>query len=145
MHELLVALVTMGAAAAIGALVAVPLSRWQQRRAGAAAAAAPPRRSAWVVGLAKTRGNLARRLLDAWTGAADRDAWLLRVEEILLSSDVGVKATQALLEQWRREVRDVQSAGELRAVVTRAVRALLTRAAGAGRRRASPRSSWSSA
>ncbi len=125
-HELLVALVTMGAAAAIGALVAVPLSRWQQRRASTAIAAAPPRRSAWVVGLAKTRGTLARRLLDAWTGAEDRAGWLLRVEEILLGSDVGVKATQALLEQWRREVRDVQSPGELRALVTRAVRALLS-------------------
>jgi fused signal recognition particle receptor len=133
-HELLVALLTMGVATAIGVLVAWPLSRWQQRQPGAVAetpgnARVPgraPRRNSWVVGLAKTRGNLARRLLDAWTGADDRDAWLLRVEEILLSSDVGVKATQALLEQWRRDVRDVRSAAELRAVVTRAVRELLS-------------------
>jgi fused signal recognition particle receptor len=126
-HELLVALVTMGAAAAVGALLAVPLGRWQERRQSTAApAAALPRRATWASGLAKTRGNLARRLLDAWTGAGDRDAWLMRVEEILLSSDVGVKASQALLEQWRRAVRDVQSAAELRAVVMRSVRDVLS-------------------
>jgi fused signal recognition particle receptor len=79
-----------------------------------------------VLGLAPTRGNLARRLLDAWTGAGDRDAWLLQVEEILLSSDVGVKATQSLLERWRREVADVHDAAALRQVVMRAVRDLLT-------------------
>src|SRR5215468_10512042 len=125
-HELLVALVTMGTAAAIGALLAIPLGRWQQRRERAVLpAGGAPRRATWASGLAKTRGNLARRLLDAWTGAADRDAWLARVEEILLSSDVGVKATQALLERWRREVRDVQSAAELRMVVTRSVREAL--------------------
>jgi fused signal recognition particle receptor len=130
-HELLVALLTMGVAAGIGALLSRPLSRWQQRRAGSseaapAAGAVPARRTSWVAGLAKTRGSLARRLFDAWTGADDRDAWLVRVEEILLSSDVGVKATQTLLEQWRNDVRDVHSAAELRAVVTRAVRALLS-------------------
>src|SRR5262245_38646851 len=126
-YELLIALVTMGAAAAIGVLVAIPLGRWQQRRVGTEEPrATEPRRSSWTSGLAKTRGTLARRMLDAWTGADERDAWLSRVEEILLSSDVGVKATHALLEQWRREVRDVQSADQLRAVVMRAVRTLLT-------------------
>jgi fused signal recognition particle receptor len=128
-YELLIALVTMASAAAIGALVAIPLSRWQQGRRpaeAAAPAAAAPRPASWGIGLAKTRGTLARRLLDAWSGAGERDAWLARVEEILLSSDVGVKATQALLEQWRQEVRDVQSAAELRGVVMNAVRALLS-------------------
>jgi fused signal recognition particle receptor len=126
-YELLVALVTMSAAVAIGALAAIPLSRWQERGKVAAGASmvAPARRNSWALGLAKTRGNLARRLLDAWTGAADRDAWLLRVEEILLSSDVGVKATQALLEQWKRDVRDVQTATDLQGVVTSGVRTLL--------------------
>ena len=127
MHELIIALVTMGAAIGIGALVAIPLGRWQGRRADVAATpTAAPRRATWASGLAKTRGNLARRLLDAWTGAGDRDAWLMQVEEILLSSDVGVQATQALLERWRQEVGDVQSPSELRAVVTRSVRDLLS-------------------
>lgn len=128
-HELLVALVTMAAAVGIGALLAIPLGRLQRRSSeDEAAVAAPRRRGTWVSGLAKTRGNLAQRLLDAWTGAAGRDAWLMRVEEILLSSDVGVKATETLLAQWRREVRDVQSADELRAVVMRAVRTMLSAA-----------------
>jgi fused signal recognition particle receptor len=125
--ELLVALVTMGVAVAVGVLAAIPLGRWQQRRESAAApAAAAPRPASWQTGLAKTRGTLARRLLGAWNGAADRDAWLMRVEEILLSSDVGVKATQALLAQWRDGVRDVQSVAELRSVVTGGVRDLLS-------------------
>jgi fused signal recognition particle receptor len=135
-HELFIALLTMVSAVGVGALVAVPLSRLQQRRTGSPAAlAAPPAiaaRPSWATGLSKTRGTLARRLLDAWTGAADRDAWLLQVEEILLSSDVGVKATNALLEQWRQDVRGVQSAAELRAVVTRAVRDLLAAPSDAG-------------
>lgn len=126
--EPLVALVTMAAAVAIGVLVALPVSRWQQRRnggrgdtAGGTSAPRGSQRDAWVTGLAKTRGTLARRLLAAWTGAGGREHWLQRVEEILLSSDVGVQATRTLLEQWQHEVRDVQSTAELRAVVTRAV------------------------
>jgi fused signal recognition particle receptor len=125
-YEFVIALATMGAAVAIGLLAAIPLGRLQAGRETAPSGVAPPRRNAWTLGLAKTRGSLARRMFDAWTGAGDRDAWLLRVEEILLSSDVGVKATQTLLDQWRHEVRDVQSDGELRAVVIDAVRALLT-------------------
>jgi fused signal recognition particle receptor len=129
-HELLVALITMGAALGIGALASIPLSRWQEARMRRTTAAptvtAPPRRSTWVTGLARTRGNLARRLLDSWTGAGDRDAWLLRVEEVLLSSDVGVKATQTLIERWRREVGDVRDPAELRQVVSQAMRELLT-------------------
>ena len=125
-YELLLAVVVMAAAAGIGALVAVVLSRRQVVREDPVATAAAPRRDAWLFGLAKTRGTLAKRLLDAWTGAGEREAWLQRVEEVLLSSDVGVKATATLLERWRREVRDVQSAAELRALVTRSVRELLS-------------------
>jgi len=134
-HELLVALITIGAAVAIGALASIPLSRWQAVRARRApaerAVAAPPRRDAWMLGLARTRGNLARRLIDSWTGAGDRDAWLAQVEEVLLSSDVGVQATQTLVERWRREVGEVRDPDQLRGVVKRAVRELLTEPAAA--------------
>lgn len=127
-QELLVALGTMAAAVAIGALLAIPLGRWQYRRAHArvVAGSPPATRSVWLTGLAGTRGNLARRLLDAWSGAGARDAWLLRVEEILLAADVGVRATESLVTRWRREVGDVHDAAELREVVMRAVRDLLT-------------------
>ena len=134
LHELLVALTTIGVAVGVGALVALALSRWEVGRAAGVVAAATrpatavgrPRRTAWVSALAKTRRNLAARLIDAWSGAGDREGWLQRVEEILLSADVGVKATHTLVEQWRREVRGVESAAELRTVVTRAVRDLLS-------------------
>src|SRR5512143_2065345 len=121
----------MGIAAGVGVLVAVATARLQAGRPADAASpleagAAPPRRgNAWMIGLAKTRGSLARRILDAWAGGGDRDAWLMRVEEILLGSDVGVKATQALLDQWRREVPAGAAPREVRAVVRRSVRDIL--------------------
>jgi fused signal recognition particle receptor len=129
--ELLVAVVTMTGATAIGALVALLVAQWQRRRPGPrrvpAGETAPAARqpNAWLSGLTKTRATLARRLLDAWSDSDAREQWLLRVEEILLSSDVGVHATRALLELWRREVRDVQTRAALRSVITRAVRDLL--------------------
>ena len=68
-QELLVALVTMGAAVAIGVLVGAAAGTLAASAAhGAADAPSRRGRSSWAGGLAKTRGNLARRLLDAWTG-----------------------------------------------------------------------------
>ncbi len=137
-QELLLALAIMVGATVIGALGAALAAR----RQGApptdadrvrAPSAAAPHGNAWMVGLAKTRGSLARRLLDAWGGGGDRDAWLMRVEEILLGSDVGVKATRSLVEQWRREVPAGASGSELRALVQRAVRDLLAAPSGNGK------------
>ena len=67
--------------------------------------------------MAKTRGSLSRRLLEAWRGPSDRDAWLARVEEVLLGSDVGVTATRELLDQLRPRIRTVETAEELRGVI----------------------------
>jgi fused signal recognition particle receptor len=75
--------------------------------------------------MARTRGNLARRLLDAWGGAGHADQWLLEVEQILLSSDVGVKATSELLERLRPDIRKVESAAELRRLIRSALRRLV--------------------
>ncbi len=127
-YELALAVAIMAVAAAVGALVAVPLGRWQDRGGASTpqTGAAPARRGdAWVVGLAKTRGSLARRLIDALSGGGDREAALAQVEEVLLSSDVGVKATQALIAQWRRELPSGASPAELRQLVRRSVRDLL--------------------
>jgi fused signal recognition particle receptor len=88
-------------------------------------AAAPPARASWLGGLAKTRGSLAHRILQAWRGPAQGDAWLNEVEEILLSADVGVKATQTLLAQLRARLTGIESADALRAVVRSAVRDLM--------------------
>jgi len=98
--------------------------RRRQRRGGAAGG--PPVRASWTSGLAKTRGSLTRRLFEAWGSGGDRDGWLLQVEEILLSSDVGVKATQTLLHQLGAASGEARDASELRQRVQAAVAELLT-------------------
>jgi len=98
--------------------------RRRQRRGGAAGG--PPARASWTSGLAKTRGSLTRRLFEAWGSGGDRDGWLLQVEEILLSSDVGVKATQTLLHQLGAASGEARDASELRQRVQAAVAELLT-------------------
>ena len=108
---------------AVFVLLVVWLRR-RQRRGGAAGG--PPARASWTSGLAKTRGSLTRRLFEAWGSGGDRDGWLLQVEEILLSSDVGVKATQTLLHQLGAASGEARDASELRQRVQAAVAELLT-------------------
>jgi len=116
----------MAAAAAATLLLLVVVGLSVRARRGRRRAAAPPAtRASWTRGLARTRGTLAQRLFDAWAGGADRDGWLVQVEEILLSSDVGVQATQALLTRLGPAARTVRDAEELRAAVRTAVRDLL--------------------
>ncbi len=122
--EQLVLVAAAGAALLVLLLVVLLVRRARRRPAAAGSAAAAPAATSWTRGLAKTRGALARRLLDAW-GGGDRAAWLLEVEDILLSSDVGVRATQTLLERLGSATRGVRDATELRAVVRDAVRDLL--------------------
>ena len=128
-HPLLVAVALIAGAVAAGALAAALFAALRRRSGGAEGAEAsprPPRAASWVAGLSKTRGNLGRRLLEAWTGAGGGDAWLARVEEVLLSSDVGVKATRALLERLAPRIRAVQGAADLREILRSTVRDLLT-------------------
>ena len=89
---------------------------------------APPRAS-WLSALAKTRGSLGRRLLDAWTGPAKGEQWLRQVEEIMIGADVGVKAAEALVEQMRPRLAEVDGPEALRALMRDSVAKLL--AAGA--------------
>jgi len=91
--------------------------------------AAAPLASPWVAGLSKTRGNLVGRLLGAWRGASEKDAWLSDAEAILLGSDVGVTVTGKLVERLRAELREASSADELKAVLKRAMREALAAAA----------------
>jgi len=83
------------------------------------------RGASWLSGMARTRGNLAQRLLDAWGGAGKAEQWLVEVEQILLSSDVGIKATSQLLERLRAEIRKVESADALRQLIRRTLRDLV--------------------
>ncbi len=86
------------------------------------------RPASWSSGLAKTRGGLARRLLSAWTDAGGADEWLSRAEETLLSCDVGMTATTALVTRWRKQIGGAGSEAELRAIVREGVREVLTAA-----------------
>ncbi|MFN8645003.1 MAG: signal recognition particle-docking protein FtsY [Candidatus Binatia bacterium] len=122
-QEHLVALAAAGAALLLLLIILLVVLRRRRRGATAGGAAAP--RASWTSGLAKTRGSLTRRLFDAWGSGGDLDGWLLQVEEILLSSDVGIKATQALLARLGSAGRDAGDASELRAAAREAVRDLL--------------------
>ncbi len=79
----------------------------------------------WTSGLAKTRGGLAGRLISAWRDSKESDEWLRQVEETLLSSDVGMRATEALVASWRKEIGKATSEAEVRAIMRDGVRDLL--------------------
>jgi fused signal recognition particle receptor len=78
-----------------------------------------------VSGLAKTRGNLTRRLLEAWRGPAEVNEWLLEAEEALLSSDVGAQATRTILDGLRAKLGNVSDRDSLLAALKEEVRGLL--------------------
>ena len=137
LHPLLLALLTIAAAMAIGWLVARLFAPSEEKFA--AVSTAPQRPVSWSAGMAKTRGGLAQRLMSAWGGAGGADEWLSRAEETLLSSDVGMKATTALVARWRREIGGAGSEQEVRTIIREAVRDLLTVARAESQATAGPR------
>jgi len=127
---LLLALATIAGALLIGLLAArfAPVAAVRPAEGegeGASAESGQRRPISWVRGLEKTRGSLARRLLESLAGGGDSEAALARVEETLLASDVGAVATARLLERWRRDLRSAGSAAEVRRVVQAGVAELL--------------------
>ena len=95
-------------------------------------------------GLAATRGGFIARLTALFAGKKEIDPAILeQIEEVMLTSDVGVKTTQAILERLREaldknELRDTDAVwAALRAEATRI---LGDRRRGAPRRGASRRS-----
>jgi fused signal recognition particle receptor len=124
---LAMALATIAAAFVVGLIVAyfAPPPRAVRRAAGEAPPAdTTARPTSWLSGLEKTRGSLARRLLESLSGGGDGAA-LAEVEETLLASDVGAVATARLLQRWRRELGSAKSPAEVRDVVRSGVAALL--------------------
>jgi len=124
MDPLLLAVVTIAGAIATGWVFARVFGPADP--SGALPSALPERQASWSSGLARTRGGMARRLLSAWTDGGVPDEWLSRAEETLLSSDVGMTATTALVSRWRREIGRANSEHEVRGIVRDAVRDLLT-------------------
>jgi fused signal recognition particle receptor len=126
-HPFAAAVVLLVAAVSIASLVSWALRPWLEGtpagKEGGGRQAAP--RASWGSALAKTRGGLTGRLIAAWHGPDASDVWLAAAEEALLTADVGVKATRALLEGLSRDLRRIESAGDLRALLRSAVHALL--------------------
>src|SRR6202044_3342936 len=96
----------------------IPASGPKPSSAGAKQAPAPAPQKAPVdvagirKGLAATRGGFIARLRDIFAGKKEIDpAILQQIEEVMLSSDVGVKTTQSILGRLkealdRNELRD---------------------------------------
>ncbi|MEW6269272.1 MAG: signal recognition particle-docking protein FtsY [Thermodesulfobacteriota bacterium] len=135
-------LVFWGAAWAVAILIALLGSlrgRGGRRLGGAAAvvaeaargereAAAPPvesYRQRLRRGLAKSRAALAGRLGAALRTSAEGDDGLDRLEEVLIEGDVGVRATQRLLDGLRRLPAHERDPARMAAALRAEMRALL--------------------
>jgi len=73
--------------------------------------AAPP---TLFISLGKTRQGLLARLQGAWSADKDADARLAELEEVLITADVGVKATQTLLAKLRPRAQELIEVESLR-------------------------------
>jgi len=119
-------LVGAGAVAVVAvAVLAVVLLRRRQRvqPPTAAPTAAPP--ATLRQSLTTTRQGFLARLQGAWGAGKDVEARLAELEEVLLTADVGVKATQALLAKLRPRARDLEDVGALRHELRNDMRAVL--------------------
>ncbi len=90
-------------------------------------AASPPSRASWFkrlnAGLARTRNSLAT----LFTGVPVDEALFEELETALLTSDTGVAATQWLLDELKRTVRDrrITDAGEVKACLRELIAQLM--------------------
>jgi len=119
--EILILAASVAAVLVVVVVVAVLLVRRRRQPAAPAratndVAARPVERApvSLLQGLDKTRQGLLARLQSAWGANKDLDARLAELEEVLIASDVGVKASQALLDKLRRRARDLGDADALR-------------------------------
>lgn len=76
-------------------------------------------------GLAKSRALFAQRLGAAFGRGAERDADFEALEEALIEGDVGVRATQALLDELRRLPSDQRNPAGMTAALRAEMRALV--------------------
>ncbi len=76
-------------------------------------------------GLAKTRSRLSQGLRALFGGGAVDDDMLETIEEELLLADVGVPATQRIVDTLRREAKKARSPDEVRAILRETLVGLL--------------------
>lgn len=79
-------------------------------------------------GLAKTRGVLNTRIEDIFVAGKVDEETLEELEETLLSSDVGVKATMEIVEHLRQKGQSIQGAKSVKEFIRKEMVALLGKA-----------------
>jgi fused signal recognition particle receptor len=76
--------------------------------------------------LTKTRQGLLARLQGAWGAGKDAEARLAELEEVLLTADVGLKVTQALLAKLRPRARELTDVDAVRRALRDEMQVVLT-------------------
>ena len=92
---------------------------------GAVPGAPEPAHATLQDSLAKTRQGLLARLQTVWGAGKDTEARLAELEEVLLTADVGMKATQGLLAKLRAHARELTDSTALRQALRDEMRAAL--------------------
>jgi fused signal recognition particle receptor len=99
-----------------------------QHAAPALGAEAPP--SATLRdSLTKTRQGFLARLQSAWGAGKDAEARFVELEEVLITADVGVKATQSLLATLRLRAKELGDSEALRRALRDEMRGVLANGA----------------
>jgi len=123
----ILAAATVGIVLLIIAVVAGVMSR---RRPSATTIeperAVRPRATLLREGLGKTRQGLVARLQSVWSGHQQADERLADLEEVLITADVGVQATRALLAKLRPRMRELSDVSALRGALREEMCAVLS-------------------
>lgn len=125
--EILIA--ASGGVVVVGALLFFLMRRRAVARPAGEAPAAEPATPTLRASLTKTRQGLLGRLQGTWGGGKDSEARIAALEEVLLTADVGLKVTQALLAKLRPRVRELADVDALRRVLRDEMEAILANGA----------------
>jgi fused signal recognition particle receptor len=130
----------MAAVVAVAVGVVVALGLMLRRRRAATGVAAQPAAPAPQVpsvttlreGLTKARQGFLARLQSAWGAGKDLEARLAELEEILITADIGVKATHLLLAKLGARAKELGDNDALRGALREEMRAVLDDASAVG-------------
>jgi fused signal recognition particle receptor len=128
--EIIAAMVVIGVAAIVFVVLRRRATAWPVQTAEPEAdRAAHPPAATLRESLTNTRHGLLARLESAWGAGKNTELRLAELEEVLLTADVGLKATQALLGKLRPRARELTDANVLRRALRHDMRAVLADAA----------------
>lgn len=114
-------LLAAGGAAAAVLLAVIGLLLRKRKRPAATPLAAPPKAGAFD----RVSGDLWSRLRGILGGESAPDAQIDAIEEVLITSDVGVRATQRLLDRLRQRLGSDRDEAALRAALREEILSLL--------------------